>query len=57
MKTITVKKQTSNALKGDPRAVQDYINDPYFVKKREIAVAFLREVGLPKSFKKTRAKY
>lgn len=27
--------------------IKDYINDPYFVKKREIASAFLAKVGLP----------
>ena len=32
-------------------AAKDYVNDPYFVKKREIASEFLKKVGLPESFK------
>lgn len=37
-------------------SVSDYTNDPYFVKKREMATAFLKKVGLPESFKKPQAK-
>jgi len=33
-------------------SVNDYANDPYFVKKREMATVFLKKVGLPESFKK-----
>ena len=52
MKKITNKKQNSIAKKVAPIAANDYINDPYFVREREIATAFLRKVGLPESFKK-----
>lgn len=37
-------------------SVSDYANDPYFVKKREIASAFLKKVGLPESFSKSQVK-
>ena len=37
-------------------SINDYINDPYFVKKREIGAAFLKKVGLPESYKKSQNK-
>ncbi|MBO9203374.1 MULTISPECIES: hypothetical protein [Niastella] len=48
--------QKCKAKKVDPKAAKDYINDPYFVKKREIAAAFLKKVGLPESFTKQQDK-
>lgn len=56
MGNTTKKKQNSKAKKVDPKATTDYINDPYFVKKREAAAAFLKKVGLPESFKKSQDK-
>jgi len=35
------------------KAIQRYISDPYLVKKREMASAFLKKVGLPESFGKS----
>jgi hypothetical protein len=52
MNNITIKKQNSKVKKVPPEAAKDYINDPYFVKKREEAAVFLRKAGLPESFKK-----
>jgi hypothetical protein len=52
MNNPIIKKQNSKVKKVAPGAAKDYINDPYFVKKREEAAAFLRKAGLPESFKK-----
>jgi hypothetical protein len=56
MNNITIKKQISKVKKLASGAAKDYINDPYFVKKREEAVVFLRKAGLPESFKKPQNK-
>lgn len=56
MNNITIKKQDSKVKKVATGAAKDYINDPYFVKKREEAAAFLRNAGLPESFKKPQNK-
>src|ERR1051326_7957982 len=29
------------------KGVNDYINDPFFIKKREIALKFIKKAGLP----------
>ena len=50
MNNITKKKKNNIAKKVDTKAAKDYINDPYFVNKREMAAAFLKKVGLPPSF-------
>ena len=34
------------------KTIKIYINEPYLVKKREMATTFLKKVGLPESFKK-----
>ena len=49
-KSVVIIKVTSE------KAIKDYTNDPYFVKKREIASAFLKKVGLPESFTKPQSK-
>lgn len=54
-------KITKQKIKGKSRVVtdtsiSDYTNDPYFVKKREMASAFLKKVGLPETFKKPPSK-
>jgi len=46
------KKVTGKAKLADDKTIKDYTNDPYFVKKREIASAFLKKAGLPESFTK-----
>jgi hypothetical protein len=53
----TIKKKiTDRAKVATDKTTKDYINDPYFVKKREIASAFLKKAGLPESFTKTQGK-
>lgn len=32
------------------KTIKEYANDPYFIKKRKAAAAFLKKVGLPESF-------
>jgi hypothetical protein len=56
MGNTTKKKLTGKAKAVTDKSVKDYTNDPYFVKKREIASAFLKKAGLPESFKKSQAK-
>ncbi|AEV97471.1 hypothetical protein Niako_1095 [Niastella koreensis GR20-10] len=51
MKHIKKGKQTSVVKRVYPKAAKDYVNDPYFVKKREMASEFLKKAGLPESFK------
>ncbi|OQP67814.1 hypothetical protein A4R26_32825 [Niastella populi] len=52
MERITQMKMTGMESVTDKKAIKRYIDDPYFVKKREIGAAFLKKVGLPESFKK-----
>lgn len=42
MENIKKSEQKSKARKVDPKAAKDYVNDPYFVRKREKAAAFLK---------------
>jgi len=56
MGNTTKKKLTGKSKAVTDKSVKDYTNDPYFVKKREAASAFLKKVGLPESFKKSQAK-
>jgi hypothetical protein len=49
----TNKKITINKSKAvSDKTINDYANDPYFIKKREKAEKFLKKAGLPESFKK-----
>jgi hypothetical protein len=53
MSTITINKGKSD--KGNitvKKNMRDYSNEPYFVKKAEKAIAFLKKHGLPKSISK-----
>lgn len=48
---------TKNRAKGKKKAVvdknvKDYSNDPFFVKKREMALKLIKKSGLPDSFTK-----
>lgn len=52
MENTKKRKQNSKAKKVDSKAAKDYVNDPYFVKKREDASAFLKTAGLPPAFPK-----
>jgi hypothetical protein len=46
-------KNKSNIVKvTSGKKITVYINDPYFVEKRETAAAFLRKFDLPESFTK-----
>lgn len=56
MRNTNKKKITDKAKVATDKTTKDYINDPYFVKKREIASEFLKKAGLPESFKKSQAK-
>lgn len=56
MGNTTKKKITGKAKVATDKTTKDYTNDPYFVKKREIASEFLKKAGLPESFKKSQAK-
>jgi hypothetical protein len=56
MERITQMKITGIERVTKKKAIQRCIKDPYFVKKREMAAAFLKKVGLPASFKKSQAK-
>lgn len=38
------------------KTIKVYANDPYFVKEREAAAAFLKKVGMPESFTKSHSK-
>lgn len=52
MERITQMKLTGIVRVTNKKTIQRYINDPFFVKNREIGAAFLKKVGLPESFKK-----
>lgn len=56
MANIKMKKQNCKAKLVNDNATKKYINDPYFVKKREIAAEFLRKAGLPELFTKRQNK-
>jgi len=56
MGKTTKKKITGKTKASTDKTTKDYTNDPYFVKKREMASAFLKKVGLPESFKKPPSK-
>lgn len=53
MERITQMKITGMVRVTNKKAIQRYINDPYMVKKREMASAFLKKAGLPEKFKKS----
>jgi hypothetical protein len=56
MKNLSKRKKTVRAVLATDTSMKDYENDPYFVKKREMATVFLKKVGLPESFKKPKVK-
>jgi hypothetical protein len=56
MGNTTKKKMADKAKVTTDKTIKDYTNDPYFVKKREIASAFLKKAGLPESFTKPQSK-
>jgi hypothetical protein len=56
MGNTTKKKTNSKAKEATDKTIRDYTNDPYFVKQREAASAFLKKAGLPESFKKSQTK-
>jgi hypothetical protein len=53
---IKMKKQNCKAKLVNDNATKKYINDPYFIVKREIAAEFLRKAGLPQLFTKQQNK-
>jgi hypothetical protein len=46
----TVKDKSSAVKVTSFKKVIVYMNDPYFIEKREAAAAFLKKIGLPESF-------
>ena len=44
-------KKSAAGQKGQRKATPDLNKDPYFVRKHEEAVAFIKKVGLPEGFK------
>ena len=56
MGNTSKKKVSGKAKVATDKTIKDYTNDPYFVKKREIASAFLKKAGLPESFTKPQSK-
>jgi len=53
MRSATKNKKISDV---EPVAIdsdmKDYSKDPYFIKKHEQALAFLKKAGIPEDFKK-----
>jgi len=43
-------KKPTTSQKGQRKVAPDLSKDPYFVRKNEEAVAFIKKVGLPKDF-------
>jgi hypothetical protein len=53
MATTTKKKKATKKVKVVvDKAIKDYSNDPYFIKKREKSLKLLKKTGLPESFTK-----
>ncbi len=50
MATSTTKKSTGKKKAAGDKTTKDYTNDPYFIKKREIALKLIKKAGLPGSF-------
>lgn len=57
MNNIIIKKQNRKVKKVATGAAKDYIKYPSFVKKSEMAAAFVKKVGLPDCFIIQRYKY
>lgn len=47
---IVYVKTVKNYKPGISSDVRSYANDPFFVKKREEAIAYIKKVGLPPQF-------
>ncbi len=56
MAAVTEKKKVSNTYKfnrvTDKKKIENYSNDPYFVKKNQEASDFLKNAEIPEDFKK-----
>lgn len=50
MATKTKKSATVKKKEVVDKTVKDYTNDPFFIKKREMASKLIKKTGLPKSF-------
>ena len=48
----TTKKRTLNKNAVVDKAMKDYTNDPFFIKKRETSLKLIKRTGLPDSFTK-----
>lgn len=52
MTTSTKHKKNDGKMSVTGSAVKSYTNDPYFIKKREVALDLIKKTGLPDSFTK-----
>lgn len=52
MATPTKKKIARKKRALVDKTAKEYANDPFFIKKRETALKFIKKAGLPESFKK-----
>ena len=57
MATPAKKKANDEAKVIGNKSTNNYINDPYFVKKREMALKIIQKVGLPDSLVRTKNKH
>jgi hypothetical protein len=52
MATATKKRITGKRKAIVDKTMKDYTNDPFFIKKREMALKLIKKAGLPDSFTK-----
>ena len=54
MATTTKNRTTAKKKAVVDKTMKDYTNDPFFIKKREMALKLIKKAGLPKSLTKTK---
>jgi len=52
MATTSKKRETGKKKAVVDKTMKDYSNDPFFIKKREMALKLIKKAGLPDSFAK-----
>ncbi len=52
MATTTKNRATGKKKTVVDKTLKDYTNDPFFIKKREMALKLIKKAGLPDSFTK-----
>lgn len=50
MATTTKNRATGKKKAVVDKTIKDYTNDPFFIKKREMALRLIKKAGLPNSF-------